>query len=250
MSLFEAALLVLAGIAGGMVNAIAGGGTFLTFGALTMIGVPPIVANATSSVTQVFGYITSALGYRELVTRMWRSLVLLCLASALGAWAGAMLLISLDGRTFRSLVPWLLIAATILFALGPFLRPKAGQEDVTPARRGVGLVVQVLTSVYGGFFGAGMGVMMLATLGLTQRGDYHTINAMKNLLSVVIALVAIVIFVAGGVVAWTEALIMIPAVAIGGYLGVMAAKALPQQLVRIVVICVGLFLTVYYFNAA
>ena len=104
-----------------------------------------------------------------------------------------------------------------------------------------------MTSVYGGFFGAGMGVMMLATLGLTQTGDYHRLNALKNLLAMVIAIVAIVVFVSGGVVAWPEAAAMVPGGALGGYAGVWLAKRVPQIAVRGFVIAVGLFLAVYYF---
>ncbi|TIW86654.1 MAG: sulfite exporter TauE/SafE family protein, partial [Mesorhizobium sp.] len=101
---------------------------------------------------------------------------------------------------------------------------------------------------YGGFFGAGMGVMMLATLGLTQAGDYHRLNALKNMLAVVIAAVAIVVFVSGGVVAWPQAIIMIPAGALGGYAGVWIAKRVPQNAVRGFVVAVGLFLAFYYFG--
>ena len=127
-------------------------------------------------------------------------------------------------------MPWLLIAATALFAAGPWLKPKPGPGAET-AKPGTaaGLAIQFATAVYGGFFGAGMGVMMLATLGLTQGGDYHRLNALKNLLSIVIAAVAIVVFVSGGVVAWLQAMVMIPAVALGGYAGVWAAKRVPQN---------------------
>jgi len=107
--------------------------------------------------------------------------------------------------------------------------------------------VQFATAVYGGFFGAGMGVMMLATLGLTRTGDYHRLNALKNMLSIVIAAVAIAVFVSGGVVAWPAALVMVPGVALGGYAGVWAAKRVPQVAVRGFVIAVGVFLAVYYF---
>ena len=121
------------------------------------------------------------------------------------------ILLALDNPSFRALVPWLLIAATALFAAGPWLKPKPrpGAETAKPGTA-AGLAIQFATAVYGGFFGAGMGVMMLATLGLTQGGDYHRLNALKNLLSIVIAAVAILVFVSGGVVAWLQALVMVP----------------------------------------
>ncbi|WP_210529902.1 sulfite exporter TauE/SafE family protein [Rubellimicrobium arenae] len=248
MPLADLMLLILSGFLAGVVNAIAGGGTFLTFGALTLVGLPPIAANATSSITQFPGYITSTLAYWGDLKRMWRSAVLLGLVSALGSGAGALILLALSNPSFRAMVPWLLLAATALFAAGPWLKPKsrAGTNEDEKASF-VALVLQFLTSIYGGFFGAGMGVMMLATLGLTQRGDYHRLNALKNLFAAIIAAVAIVVFVGGGVVAWPEAIVMIPAVALGGYAGVWTARRVPQTIVRLVVIAVGLLLAFYYF---
>jgi len=242
-----AALLFLAGFLSGAVNAVAGGGTFITFGALSLAGIPPITANATSSVTQFPGYITSTLAYWRDIRKFWRGALLLAVISAAGALAGALVLLALDNPSFRAMVPWLLIAATALFAAGPWLKPKPkpGAEAVVGSF--LGSIVQFATAVYGGFFGAGMGVMMLATLGLTQSGDYHRLNALKNMLSIVIAAVAILVFVSGGVVAWMEALVMVPGVALGGYAGVWAAKCVPQNAVRGFVIAVGLFLAVYYF---
>ena len=248
MSLAEAALLFLAGFLSGAVNAVAGGGTFITFGAMTLAGVPPIVANATSSVTQFPGYVTSTLAYWSDIRTFWRGALLLCLASAAGALAGALILLALSNPSFRALVPWLLLGATALFAAGPWLKPKPKAGQDLPVGSALGILVQGLTSIYGGFFGAGMGVMMLATLGLTQAGDYHRLNALKNMLAMVIAIVAIIVFVAGGVVAWPQAIVMIPGGALGGWAGVWIAKRVPQNAVRGFVVAVGLFLAVYYFT--
>jgi uncharacterized protein len=249
MSVLDAVLLFLAGFVSGAVNAVAGGGTFITFGALSLAGIAPISANATSSITQFPGYITSTLAYRDDIKMIWRGALALAAASAIGALAGALILLALDNPSFRALVPWLLIAATALFAAGPWLKPKPGVETTKPGSV-AGLAVQFATSVYGGFFGAGMGVMMLATLGLTQGGDYHRLNALKNLLSIVIAAVAIAVFISGGVVAWLQAIVMVPGVALGGSAGVWAAKRVRQTAVRIFVVAVGLFLAAYYFFTA
>lgn len=247
MTVFNALLLFVAAFVAGAANAVAGGGTFVTFGAMTLAGVPPIVANATSSVTQLPGYITSTLAYWSDIKLFWRGALTLCLISVFGALAGALILLALDNPSFRTLVPWLLLAATALFAAGPWLKPKPkpGQEAAVGSL--VGSLAQFLTAIYGGFFGAGMGVMMLATLGLTQTGDYHRLNALKNMLATVIAVVAIVVFVSGGVVAWPQAAAMIPGGALGGYAGVWLAKRVPQNVVRGFVIAVGLFLAIYYF---
>lgn len=248
MSVFDVVLLFIAGFVSGTANAVAGGGTFLTFGAMTLVGLPPIVANATSSVTQLPGYITSTLAYWTDIRHFWRGALLLCLISALGALAGSLILLALSNPSFRALVPWLLIAATALFAAGPWLKPAAGPEHRASVGSLMGSLAQFATAVYGGFFGAGMGVMMLATLGLTQAGDYHRLNALKNMLSIVIAIVAILVFVSGGVVAWPHAIVMIPGVALGGYAGVWVAKRVPQAAVRGFVVVVGLLLAFYYFT--
>jgi uncharacterized membrane protein YfcA len=247
LTLLDALILFLAGFVSSGVNAVAGGGTFITFGAMSLLGVPAISANATSSVTQFPGYVTSTLAYWSDIKHFWRTAVVLCVISALGALAGSLILLALSNPSFRAMVPWLLIAATALFAAGPWLKPtpKAGQAAAFSGP--VGWLLQFATAVYGGFFGAGMGVMMLATLGLTQEGDYHRLNALKNMLAVVIAAIAILIFVGGGVVSWPHALVMIPGGALGGYAGVWIAKRVPQNAVRAFVIATGLFLAGYYF---
>lgn len=245
MSFSIIALLFVSGFLSGAVNAIAGGGTFLTFGALTLAGLPPISANATSSIVQFPGYVTSTLAYKSELMKRWRSAVALTIISAIGGLAGALILLALDNPSFRAMVPWLLASATAIFAAGPLLKPKASEERTgTSVSSGIG---QFLTAIYGGFFGAGMGIMMLAVLGLTTGGSYHHLNALKNLLAMVIAAVAIIVFVGGGVVAWPQAIIMIPAGAAGGYAGVWLARRVPQTIMRVLVVAVGTALTIYYF---
>ncbi|WJR69210.1 sulfite exporter TauE/SafE family protein [Neorhizobium sp. CSC1952] len=245
MTITMMALLAAAGFLSGAVNAIAGGGTFLTFGAMTLAGIPPISANATSSIVQFPGYVTSTIAYWDEISHRWRSALLLAVVSVAGAFGGAFLLLSLDNPSFRQIVPWLLAAATAVFAAGPWLRPKASAER--SANSPACVIGQFLTSIYGGFFGAGMGIMMLAVLGVTTGGSYHHLNALKNLLAVLIAAVAIIVFVGGGVIAWPEALVMIPAGALGGYAGVWMARRVPQAVLRWCVVAVGVGLTIYYF---
>ena len=245
MSILDVLVLLLAGAASGAINAVAGGGTFVSFGALTLLGIPPIAANATSSIAQFPGYVTSSLAYLRELRGFGRALLPFAIVSALGGLAGAGILLSLDNPQFRALVPWLLIGATALFAAGPAItRWLKRRKFQAPAP--VAWAVQFVVSIYGGFFGAGQGIMMLASLGLTEGDDYHRINAMKNLLSVVIAGLAIVVFVSGGVIAWSHGLVMTIAVALGGWGGVTAARRVPQPIVRGFVIAVGVVLTVYY----
>src|SRR5690606_27059212 len=183
--------------------------------------------------------------YRDEIARSWRSAIALSVVSIIGAVGGSLLLLSLDNPSFRAVVPWLFAAATAIFSGCPWLMPRSSIER--PVNTPASIVAQFFTSIYGGFFGAGMGIMMLAVLGITSGGNYHHLNALKNLLSVLIAAVAIVIFVSGGVVAWPQALVMIPGVALGGYAGVWMARRVPQTAMRVIVVCVGLVLTVYYF---
>jgi uncharacterized membrane protein YfcA len=245
MTFLDIALMFIAGFFSGVINAIAGGGTFLTFGVLTLAGLPAVTANATSSIIQFPGYITSTLAYFREFGALWKSAVALGIVSLIGALLGALFLMSLSNPAFRSMVPWLLLAATIVFAAGPWLKPKnAGERHAaTP----FGLAIQAVTSFYGGFFGAGMGIMMLASLGLATGGDYHRLNALKNFLSILIATVAILVFSTAGAVSWLHAAIMVPAVALGGYAGVHAAKRAPQAVLRWIVVVAGLALSVYYF---
>jgi uncharacterized protein len=245
MTVISVLVLFSAGLLSGIVNAIAGGGTFLTFGAMTLAGLPPISANATSSIVQFPGYITSALAYKREIAREWKAILILSAISVAGALGGALLLLSLSNPSFKSLVPWLLLVATALFAAGPKLKPKVEAEH--PPNSPIGIATQFIVSIYGGFFGAGMGIMMLASLGLATGGEYHRLNAIKNFLAIVIAAVAIVVFTAGGAINWLYAIVMLPGAGLGGYLGVYAAKRIPQIWLRYAVIAVGLFLAVYYF---
>lgn len=240
-------LLFIAGFLSGIVNAVAGGGTFITFAALTLAGLPPIMANATSAISQFPGYITSTLAYLSDIKKIWRGALILAAVSVIGSLIGALILLALDNPSFRALVPWLLIAATLLFWAGPWLTPKKTDiEGRVSGAKWKGPLVQFCTSIYGGFFGAGMGIMMLATLGLTEGTNYHRLNALKNLLSIVIAAVAVIVFTSGGVIGWVEALILMPAVALGGWAGVWTARRVPLIVVRLFVIITGFALAGYY----
>ena len=245
MTLADAILLFVAGFLSGVVNAIAGGGTFLTFGAMTLTGLPPIVANATSSITQFPGYVTSTLAYAKEIRADWKEAAILGTLSLVGGLAGALLLLSLSNPSFRALVPWLLLAATAIFAAGPYLKPKTlhAEKPVSP----LGLAGQFVTSIYGGFFGAGMGIMMLAALAIIGSGNYHEDNAVKNVVAFLIQIVSAGLLIAGGLVHWPQALVTIVASVIGGYWGVSVARNVPVKVIRATVVLVGAVLTVIFF---
>jgi uncharacterized membrane protein YfcA len=248
MTLADILILACAGFISGTLNAVAGGGTFFSFGALLAVGLPPITANATSAVAMVPGYVASAINYRKELPSIWASVLWLAVASAIGSLIGALVLIALDNETFADFVPWLLLGATIVFALGPVISkrlPARAHKDTR--HRLIAVFVQFLMAIYGGFFGAGMGIMMLASLGITEGQNFHRINALKHVLSIVIQTTCVLVFIQGGVIAWQEALVLILAVVLGGWFGVDIARRFPLVAVRAFVIATGVLLTVYYF---
>jgi uncharacterized membrane protein YfcA len=248
MSPSEFLILTAAGFIAGTLNAVAGGGTFFSFGALLAVGLPPITANATSAVAMVPGYVASAIAYRSELGAIRRTAVALAVVSALGSLIGAAVLIALDNETFAAFVPWLLLAATLVFALGPWVsRRLPARSHEGSSHRAVAAAIQFVMSIYGGFFGAGMGILMLASLGLTEGQNFHRINALKHVLSIVIQSAAILVFIRGDVISWTEALVLIFAVIGGGWLGVDVAKRVPVVAVRAFVVAAGSALTLYYF---
>jgi uncharacterized protein len=241
------ALLGLAAFAAGVLNAMAGGGSFLTFPALVFAGVPPIVANATSALAVSPGYLGSTLGFRaelrQLPARRLRTETAL---AAVGGVAGACLLLLTPGPWFRGLVPWLLLFATALFVLAPWLakRRPASAPTATSRWRGPGLLG---VAVYGGYFNGGLGILLMALYSSTGEKDLHTTNALKNLNSLVLSLVSVATFALAGAIAWGPALLMMAAATAGGYAGARWSKKLPVAVVRGLVIATGLLMSAVFF---
>lgn len=251
MTAVEVLLLAGAGLIAGAVNALAGGGTFFTFSALVAAGLPPVIANATSAVAVTPASIASAYAYRSEIGANFRRFAWLSAASGAGGLLGGFLLLRIENAEFRALVPWLLLAATLLFVASPVIArvTRADQGSRGTFARTFGLALQFVTSIYGGFFGAGMGIVMLASLTITEGGDYHRINAGKNLFSILIQGLAIVLFIWGGIVSWPEAAVVTVAAILGGYYGVAIGRAVPQRVVRLFVIAAGAVLTAVFFVA-
>jgi uncharacterized membrane protein YfcA len=256
MDLASGLLLAGSGFAAGLVNAVAGGGTFFTFSALVAVGLPPVVANATSAVAVTPANIASALAYRREIVAHRSRFVALALVSLVGGVIGAAILTLTGNAAFRALVPWLLLFATVLFAASPWIVKGARRlgRETRDAGAGAGagakvagLAVQFITSIYGGFFGAGMGIVMLASLAVTEGDDFHRINAAKHLCSTLIQLAAVVLFVFAGLVSWPETVAVGLASVIGGYSGVAFGRRLPAPVIRWLVIAVGATLTAYFF---
>ncbi|MFD1625907.1 sulfite exporter TauE/SafE family protein [Azospirillum griseum] len=239
-------LLIVSAFFAGALNAVAGGGSFLTFPALILAGVPPLNANATSTVAVAPGALASAYGYRRELGKIKEvHLPSFLGVSLIGGLIGALALLWTPERTFEAIVPWLLLFATVLFAFGPKVSAWI-RRTVTVGYSSV-LVTQFFIAVYGGYFGGGIGILILATLGVFGLTDLHAMNGLKTLVSGCLNAVAVIAFVFGGAVYWTEALIMLVAAVAGGYAGASIARRIPPPILRKFVIAVGVAMTVYFF---
>jgi uncharacterized protein len=240
-------IIALAAFAAGAINSIAGGGTLLSFPALVWIGRDPILANATNSVALWPGSFAGMVGFRRELADARRWLLLLTIPSLVGGAAGAILLLRTSTETFANLVPFLILGATLLLAAQELITRRL--THVTKGRKWIAgaFVFQFLVGVYGGYFGAGMGILMLAALGLIGLTDLHQMNGLKNLMAICINGVAAVYFAIAGAVIWPDALIMAAAAIAGGYAGARAARRLGRGFVRGTVIAIGLTMSVALF---
>lgn len=252
MTLFQIVVLAAAGFAGGTINAVAGGGTFITFAALVASGLPTLDANATSAVALTPSNLASVAAYRSEIRTHFREMVPFAIIGLFGGVAGALLLIWLGDGGFRPLVPWLLLVATLLFAFSTQIRALVmpwSQGQHTTAKL-VAYVVMSIVAIYGGFFGAGVGFMMLAALAIIAGGDFHKANATKILVAFLIQTVSAAVLIAGGLVHWPQALVTIAASVFGGYYGVGLARKVPEKIIRAAVVAIGAGLTVVFFLRA
>jgi uncharacterized membrane protein YfcA len=220
----------------GAVNSIAGGGTLFTFPSLIAAGLSPIAANATSTVSLVPGSGAAMWGYRQEVMKDRRYLLALAAPSLVGGFCGAQLVLASGEALFAKVVPWLILGATVLFALQERITKRIGRGKASlPAV----MFFQLIVSVYGGYFGAGMGILILAALGYLGMDDVHAMNGWKNFAAVCINGVATVTFIAYGRVVWPLAGIMAGGAIAGGYLGARLARRVAQQHVRKAIAVIG-----------
>jgi uncharacterized membrane protein YfcA len=239
-------LLFLAAFFAGILNAIAGGGSFLTFPALVFAGVPPVAANATSAVAVFPGYLGAVAGFRREIWQFDRSLLIQYLfVSMAGGLCGALLLLITSNEIFSVLIPWLLLFATLVFG--------CGQPLLDRLRRGVpvygksGMVIIFVVSVYGGYFNGGLGIILLAALLFVGLKDLHLMNGLKNGISFAIAFISVSIFGVAGLVRWKEALLMMVAATLGGYFGAVIAQKIPINVLKYVITFIGLAMSVVFF---
>jgi uncharacterized membrane protein YfcA len=234
----------LAAFAAGAMNSVAGGGSFLSFPALLFAGVPAISANATNSAAMWVGTIGSARGYREEVAEHRGLLLPVILASIAGSLIGACLLLVTPQALFERLIPWLLLFATLVFAASPLLTRRS---DAPPRHAPWQIAAQFAVAIYGGYFGAGMGILMLAVLAFSGLPNLNAQNAIKNVLSVSINGVALVPFVIARIVDWRFAIPMAAIALLGGYFGARFFRRVPQPLSRALVIAIGCAMTIVFF---
>jgi uncharacterized membrane protein YfcA len=240
-------------IAGGM-NALAGGGTFFSFPAMLAAGVPPVMANASNTVALWPASLSSAWAYRGEILRYGNWARLLALLSLVGGLAGSLLLLATSNESFSRLIPWLLLVATLLFSfssqvgrLVAAMKKRMGMRASGSRINTGGSIFQFIVGVYGGFFGAGMGILTLAALSIQGIEDMQEMNALKNLTSAVNYTIAALTFIIAGAISWPHTLVALVAAMIGGYAGASLAKRLPTKWLRRLVIVVGATLTVVYF---
>lgn len=230
-------VLAVAAFLAGMLNTVAGGGTFLTLPALVYTGVPVVAANATSAVAVFPGYLGGAAGFRrEIVSFDRRRLLKIAAATAIGGLIGSLLLLFSSNEAFSVVIPVLLAIATLTFAFGSRLQAWTQRHSFGESEGPLGII---LVSIYGGYFNGGLGIVLLALFSLWGMRDLNLMNGLKSGLSFVLSAVSVATFAAAGIVAWPQAILMMIAATVGGYAGAPLAKALPRPAVRAVVIVVG-----------
>ncbi len=243
--MLDITIISVAAFFAGILNAIAGGGSFLTFPALVFVGVPPIPANATSAVAVFPGYLSAAAGFfAEIRAFNRRELWFFLGLSVLGGVLGALLLLVTPSEVFGFIVPWLLLFATILFAFDKKIRAWAkSDESANPVGK---TAATLAVTTYGGYFNGGLGIVLLALFSGLGFRDINLMNGLKNILSFILSGASVATFLIAGIVYFKEASIMMIVAALGGYVGARISRKLPVSVIRTIVIVVGLGMTVIF----
>jgi len=239
----DALLLVIAGLLAGALNAVAGGGSFFTLPALVALGLPPLMANASGTAALLPGYMASAWRFRGDI-RMPGDLSLwgLLLIVLVGAVSGALLLLLSSEQLFSTLVPWLMLLASVIFALSPRLL-----KNRATAPTWLAALTLLLVCAYGGYFNGGVGIVLLAAFGLLGQHDLHGMNGLKNVVSALLTLVAVGVYAAAGLLVWKPLLLMALAALMGGYVGAALAYRLPTGPLRAFIVASGLVMAAVFF---
>jgi uncharacterized membrane protein YfcA len=248
-------ILLVAGFLGGAVNSLAGGGSFIVFPALLFVGVPPVLANASNTYAALPGYASGVAGYWQTMKVYRGQMLAFGIVAILGGYIGAELLLVVSDAQFEMVVPWLMTFAVALFAFGnrfnAFIKSRSG-GTTRMAKLGAALILVLmgLVCVYGGFFNAGLGILLLAALAMAGLTNIHAMNGLKLYISTLVALVAVIRFALNGSIDWYHGSIALIGVTTGGYLAARMAQHIPAQWIRNGVIIYGVFMTAYFFWAA
>jgi uncharacterized membrane protein YfcA len=248
-------LLFFAGLLAGAVNSLAGGGSFIAFPALLFAGVPPVMANASNTFAAMPGYVSGAVGYWPAIRPHRHRLIGYTIVATVFGYLGAELLLVVSDAQFALVVPWLMLFAVVLFAFGN--RFNAAMRRLGGERRGArvfGLIalwgLLGLVCLYGGFFNAGLGILLLAFLATAGMDDIHAMNGLKLWISSVVAVIAVARFALDGAIDWYHGTITLAGVVIGGYTAARLAMLIPTRIIRLGVIVYGALMTAYFFYAA
>ncbi len=241
MDVGEALLLVAAGLAAGMVNAVAGGGSLVTYPTLLAVGLPPVAANVTNSIAVSPGYLGAVLGSRFDLAGQRRRVWSLVPTAVAGSAAGTAALLLAPERVFETVVPFLVLGATAVLAFQDRLRRLVGHPAALSPRRSVVTlhVVVGLASVYGGYFGAALGVMLVALTALVLDETLARVSALKNVISLVVGLTTVLVFAVFGPVQWLAVAVLAPATIVGGYTGARFARLLPELVWKVLIVAFG-----------
>jgi len=250
--LFELLFLFGAGFLGGVVNSVAGGGSFITFPALLLVGVPPVSANATNTFASFAGYLSGTYAFREDLLAHKKELPRLIIVSLIGGVLGAWLLLQTPESVFREAIPWLLLFATVLFVFGGTLnsmlkRLTSNHRYALSVGHFLLLIMLLGVCIYGGFFNAGLGIIILSYLALAGYTNISEMNGIKLLISATVSLTAIALFIYSGAIAWYEGFVVLVGTMMGGFMAANISKRIPQQYVRHFVILASSGITVYFF---
>ncbi len=244
--MLDFALLFIAGIIAGIMNAVAGGGTFVSFPALVFTGVPPVIANATSTVAALPGYLTAAIGFRrDIAAATDLPFIKLTIWTVAGGAAGSGLLLISSNQAFSLLVPFLLLLATMVFYWSGPVRRFASRWRQAVAPFSLGTLVPV--AIYGGYFNGGLGIVLLALFTMWGMTDLHQMNGLKSWLSFALSIIAFAIFAAAGKILWVSAAIMAAGTVIGGFTGPAIARRMPLPLLRLLIAVVGFGMSAIFF---
>jgi hypothetical protein len=239
-------IIVLAGFSAGMLNAIAGGGSFITLPALTLLGISPIMANATGTAALLPGYITSVWRFRHDIKALPSlSFTRLLGLAIMGGAIGALLLLLGSDVLFITIVPWLILAATLLFLFNNKVIKYTKSNKLTLSSVVTSLIFFIIC-IYGGYFNGGIGIILLAAFGLLGLNNLKEMNGLKNLVSAILTIIAVFIYIIGGIIDWSAMLVMGISAAAGGYLGASISYKLNDKSVIMIIVATGLISFIYF----